>query len=363
LGTFIMLFPANFFPLMSVDVLGMHRRSLLMSGVVYIWNEHLVWLAACIFLFVVLLPFVRFGLLSLALIAIVRQRYVNWTGPVFRWALWLDMWAMPDVYLIAGFVGYSRVAARLTVTVRSGGYCFIVAAFLAMITRAVLDKRTAWRALPSQQPASEPTPVTGPVLSCTACDMVLPAACAGRRCPRCRARLALRKADSQLRPTALIIAAFLLNLPANLYPMNVTYRLGHRVSYRIYDGIRDLFHAGLAPLGILIFFTSIAIPMIKICGLGWFLLSVRRRSQKHLVLKTRLYRLIDELGRWSCIDPFIISVFVPLMSFGNLINSVAARGALAFIMVVILTMLASLFFDPRSLWDAAESATAEGTVS
>lgn len=356
LGTFLMLFPANLFPLMHVNLLGMRRQSVLSSGVFYIWDEHWVWLAAIIFLFVILLPFVRFGLLTVALAAVRWRHPGHWVGPVFRWASWLDMWAMPDVYLIASFVGYSRVEAKLTVTIGTGGYCFIAAAFLAMITRAVLDKRTAWRDIGYTEAVPEETPVQGPVLSCTACDLVLPANREGKKCPRCGARLAQRKTDSQLRTTTLIIAAFILNLPANLYPMNVTFQLGHRVSYRIYDGIRDLFNAGLAPLGILIFFTSIAIPMIKIIGLGWLVWSVRRRSRKHLVFKTRLYRLIDELGRWSCIDPFIISVFVPLMSFGVLVKSVAASGAIAFITVVILTMLASSFFDPRSLWDAAENA-------
>jgi paraquat-inducible protein A len=140
--------------------------------------------------------------------------------------------------------------------------------------------------------------------------------------------------------------------------MNVTSQIGREVSYTIFDGVRDLFQAGLAPLGILIFCTSIAIPMVKLVGLSWFLVSIKRRSAKHLGFKTKLYRVIDEIGRWSNIDPFTIAVFVPLMDFPPLITSRAGIGATAFTAVVVVTMIASEVFDPRLMWDAARRAAA-----
>jgi paraquat-inducible protein A len=88
--------------------------------------------------------------------------------------------------------------------------------------------------------------------------------------------------------------------------------------------------------------------------MGWFILSVRRRSRMHLVAKTKFYRVINEIGRWSNADPFTIAVFVPLMTFNGLAFSNAAWGATAFIAVVVLTLLATLCFDPRLMWDAAE---------
>jgi paraquat-inducible protein A len=135
-------------------------------------------------------------------------------------------------------------------------------------------------------------------------------------------------------------------------------QMGRPTSHTIFNGVRLLFEAGLWPLGVLIFCTSIAIPMVKIAGLGWCMLSVRRRSKAHLVAKTRLYRFIDEIGRWSNVDPFTIVFFVPLMNFGALASADAAWGATAFMLVVVLTMLASRTFDPRLMWDAAAEAPA-----
>ncbi len=356
-STLILLFPANLLPLLSVSLLGQTRVSRLGSGVVVLWNHQWVIVAVLVASFAVLLPFVRYALLSVVLAIVLLARSPHplshlprWVGIAYRWALELDPWSMPDVFLIGLAVGYSRIEASLPVTFGWGGFCFVAAAFLSMLSRAVLDKRSVWRAIEVEQPAIGPHE---PVLSCTACDLVMPLTAEGSRCPRCRARLHTRKPDSIVRTLALIIAGLALYAPANVYPMSTDLQLGELIPHRIVDGIRELYQAGLWPLGILIFCTSIAIPFVKLAGLAWFLLSIRMRSRRQLRFKTRLYRLIDEIGRWSNTDVFTIAVFLPLLQFGQVVSTQAAAGAPAFILVVVITMLASRAFDPRIMWDAA----------
>jgi paraquat-inducible protein A len=156
-----------------------------------------------------------------------------------------------------------------------------------------------------------------------------------------------------IRTSALLIAALVLYIPANVYPMSSVVQAGQQVNHRIIDGVRELFQAGFWPLGVIIFCTSIAIPLLKILGLGWLLTSIRRRSSQRLVFKTQFYRFVDEIGRWSSVDVFTIAVFVPLMQFDGLVSARAAPGATAFMLVVVLTMLASRSFDPRLLWDSS----------
>lgn len=350
LATFILLIPANILPLLSISILGAHRQTLLFTSVVTIWNGQWVILAASIAAFACVLPLLRFGLLSLSLGLLYLGQRPSWLGRTFRWSMLLDQWAMPDVFLIGFAVGYSRVEANIPVTIRTGGLCLIGAALVSLLARATLDARTVWRALAPENPAPAEDE---PALSCNACDLVLPLDREGSPCPRCGLLLRARRADVLTRTTALLMAAFALYLPANIYPMSTALQLGEEVPHRIIDGIRELFQAGLWPLGVLIFCTSIAIPLLKIVGLGWLTLSVRRRSGRALVLKTRLYRFIDEIGRWSNLDVFTIAVFVPLMQFGALATAHAAPGATAFVLVVVLTMLASRSFDPRMLWDCA----------
>jgi paraquat-inducible protein A len=352
LATLLLLFPMNLMPLASVGKIGIERRSLLASGVFTMWREGSVLPAILIGAFAVVLPFARFGLLTASLGALRLGRRPPWAGRAFRWAMHLDLWAMPDVFLLGAAVGYSRVAVQLNAQIGMGGWCLIGAAFLCMLSRATLDARAVWRRIGPERDL----PADTPVISCTSCDLLAPADAEGQSCPRCGLTLRARKPDAMIRTTALTVASFLLYFPANLYPMSETIEVGKLVQHRIIDGVIDLFQAGFYPIGALIFCTSIMFPFLKLLALSWFLLSVRRRSRERLVWKTKIFRIVDELGRWSNIDVFTIAVFVPLIQFRPLAVASSGPGSPAFILVVVLTMLATRTFDPRLMWDAAGEA-------
>lgn len=349
-STLVLLFPANLLPLMRVSILGMSDESHIWSGVAALWNHQWVIIAVLVAAFVVILPILRFALLSVVLGALSLGFRPDWLGAAFRWTIAIDQWAMPDVFLIGCAVGYSRVDANLPVRIGWGGICFVAAALLSMLSRAALDRRAVWRAI---GPESHVSNFGSPAISCTACDYVAPAQAERTPCPRCGQLLAARRPDALVRTAALVIAGIILYVPANVFAMSTAVQLGKSVPHRIIDGIIELFQAGLWPLGVLIFCTSIAIPLFKLAGLGWFLISIRRRSRRRLVLKTKLYRAIDEIGRWSNIDVFTVAVFVPLMQFGAIATAHASAGCTAFLLVVVLTMIASRAFDPRLMWDAA----------
>lgn len=350
LSTLLLLFPANLLTLLQLRFAQHTVNIRLGSGVPALWAGGWPVLAALVCLSAIVLPFIRYLLLVLALGSVQLGRRTSWAGSAFRWALLLDRWTMPEVFLIACIIGYARIEAQASIVfVGAGGYCFLAASLLAMLSRALLDRRTVWRSI-----APEHSVRSGAqVLSCTICDLVLPVSEQGKHCPRCGQKLRVRIPGVRRRTLALIIASLLLYVPANVFPMSVTHIPGHDQSYRIVDGVMALFGAGLWPLGVMVSCSSIGIPVAKLLGLGWCLLSIQRRSNRHLVLKTKLYRWIDEAGRWSSIDPFIIAILVPLMHFRDLVRTDAGGGATPFIVVVALTMVASRAFDPRLIWDAA----------
>jgi len=121
----------------------------------------------------------------------------------------------------------------------------------------------------------------------------------------------------------------------------------------ILGGVRDLIRSGLWPLALLVFFASIAVPVLKLISLGVLLISTQRRSRWRLHDRTALYRVVEGIGRWSMIDVFMISILVALVQFGTLETVIPGPGAIAFAGVVILTMFAAECFDPRLMWDAA----------
>lgn len=352
LATLLLLFPANLMTLLRISIAGVERSSLLGSGIIGMAQQGWLLLAIVAGLQGIIFPFIRFGLLSAALASIRLDLRGGWIGRVFRWAEHLDLWAMPDVFLIGAAVGYSRVAARLSIAIGPGGWFLIAAALLAMLTRVSLDRRAIWRMI-----GPSPTALNGDTIGCQTCDLVVPARLAGGPCPRCQAILWRRQPFSLMRAAALVTAGYLLYPVANYFPMSVQIQLDATKNHTIAAGIEQLFSAGFWPLGIMLFCTSIAIPLLKLCGLTWLLWSTHRQSARGLVFKTRVYRVITEIGRWSNVDVFTIAIFLPIMQFGSLLSVRAGTGAPAFLAVIVLTMLAVRFFDPRLMWDNARPAT------
>jgi paraquat-inducible protein A len=173
----------------------------------------------------------------------------------------------------------------------------------------------------------------------------------GERCPRCGAALHLRRPRSLERTWALLIAAALCYVPANVLPVMTVTSLGKSQSDTIMSGVIFLLHHGLWPLAAIVFTASVFVPVMKLAILALLLLSVQRGSSWRPVERTRLYRLTEAIGRWSMVDIFVVTILVALVHLGNLASIEAGAGAVFFGAVVVITMLAAESFDPRLIWD------------
>ena len=176
---------------------------------------------------------------------------------------------------------------------------------------------------------------------------------AGVRCSRCGFRLHHRRPAAIQRTWAFSLAAVVLYIPANTYPVLTVVRLGAAQPSTILGGVRELLEFGMWPLAALVFFASVAVPVLKLVGLGILLISTHMGSNRALHDRTILYRVVDTIGRWSMIDIFMELILVALVQFGTIASVYPGPGAIAFAAVVILTMLAARSFDPRLMWDNA----------
>jgi paraquat-inducible protein A len=150
----------------------------------------------------------------------------------------------------------------------------------------------------------------------------------------------------------LVISAALLYIPANVLPVMRTHTLLSDEDDTIMSGVISLAHSGSWPVAVLVFFASIVIPLLKLLALGDILIAVARKSVRHAQHRSRLFRLVEFIGRWSMLDVFAMSLLVALVQVQSLATIEARPGALAFAAVVVLTMLAAQSFDERLLWDA-----------
>jgi paraquat-inducible protein A len=191
------------------------------------------------------------------------------------------------------------------------------------------------------------------LLVCAHCRATVRAIGVNRpRCPRCHARLHARKPHSLITTTTLVVTAAVLYIPANVLPVMHTHTLFSDVDDTIMSGVISLAHSGSWPLAVLVFFASIVVPLLKLLALGEILFAVARKSVRNPQQRSRLFRIVEFVGRWSMLDVYAVSLLVTLVQVQAFASIEVRLGALAFAAVVVLTMLAAQSFDERLLWDS-----------
>jgi paraquat-inducible protein A len=173
-------------------------------------------------------------------------------------------------------------------------------------------------------------------------------------CPRCGTALHRRKRGSIGRTWALLVAAFLLYVPANVLPIMRTVSLGDIDDNTIISGVVELWMKGSPSLAVIVFTASIVVPVMKFLVLGTLLISTQRRSGWALFQRAKLFRLVEFIGYWSMLDVFVVALLTALVRFGFFSQVEPLPGVVFFGLTVILTMFASASFDPRLMWDGPD---------
>jgi paraquat-inducible protein A len=171
-------------------------------------------------------------------------------------------------------------------------------------------------------------------------------------CPRCHTHLELRKPDSIQRVLALTIAACIFFIPANLLPITITFSLGHELNSTIIGGVIYLWEEGSYPVAAVIFIASVMVPTSKIIALFYLCWAAKNKQLKNRGDYTKLYRIVEIVGRWSMVDVFVVAILVALIQLGGVLAFAPGAAALALAGVVILTMFAAFSYDPRLIWDS-----------
>jgi len=193
------------------------------------------------------------------------------------------------------------------------------------------------------------------LVACHACGQLHRHAEGELRCTRCSARMHSRKPDSLARTWALLLAAMILYIPANLLPIMRTGSLFSNESNTILSGIIELWQKGSWDLAVIVFVASILVPLLKFAALLVLLVSVQRKPGWRTPGRAHLFRMVEGIGYWSMLDVFVVTLLVALVHF-QLTRVDPGPGVVYFGLVVVLTMLASMSFDPRLIWDRAQRA-------
>lgn len=169
------------------------------------------------------------------------------------------------------------------------------------------------------------------------------------KCARCNFQIFHRRVASRTRTMAFTLAAAILYFPSNLYPIVTAEYQGQFNQTTIFQGIRALWGHGQYFISSLVFCTSMLTPGLKIIGL--FFITVTLDWPRFQKTRAWIYKIIRLIDPWNMLEVFLLAICVSMVEMGEVATVHPGRGVFSFAAVVVLTLMATLTFDSRLLWD------------
>lgn len=359
----VMLTLSCSFPFMSFNLQGLSQQVTLFDALISLHYYQNTLLTVLLLLCVLLLPL----LYTLSLMYIYKQIANKHAGKevalgplklLCRYIFRVKPWLMADVFLVGILVAMVKIVSLADLWLGPSFWAFCLYSLFVIKFSSLINSAWIWEQLEPRQVIDGVSVGDSHMdenhITCYVCHQLNPIARHKQPCLRCQTQLHRYDPRASLQKAwALLIAAMMLYVPANLYPIMYTTSVGQTETSTIMSGVMLLWHLKSYPVAMVIFFASIMIPLSKIIILIYLLRYAqtptthdRQRARKNITL----YRITEFIGRWSMIDIFVVSLLAALVQLDQLMSIEPGQAALSFAAVVILTMLSAQVFDSRMLW-------------
>jgi uncharacterized paraquat-inducible protein A len=168
------------------------------------------------------------------------------------------------------------------------------------------------------------------------------------RCVRCGARIAggVRNVRGTRRAWYAAWAALLLYPLAVSLPILRIERMGETHESSVWSGSLGLMANGDVALGLVVFACSVVVPLAKLATL---LVLIGAHARVPFAGRLHAWHALELTGRFGMLDVLLVSVLVAWLELGAWVQVTAGPAAAAFGACVLLSLLASAWFDPHAL--------------
>ncbi len=352
LTALILFFIANVFPFLSLELGGRVVENILFSSSWAMYELGMGELGALIFLTSILFPFIVIVGKLYLLIPARLGTVAPFMSQVYRVVNCIAPWSLVGVFMLGALISIVKLQDLANVVT---GPSLIALALLLLVysaAQANFNPHDLWSLLDHR--SSEITKedfASHKILNCHTCGFLSRHTGENQNCIRCYSPLHHRKHNSLEVTWALLIAAFVMLIPANVYPVMTVIRFGQGEPSTILSGVLHLIESGMWGLAMIVFVASIVVPVMKLIILIFLLISVQKKSIWRPRDRTLLYRVTEVVGAWSMVDIFLVGLLSSLVSLDALSTIRPGIGAIFFAAVVVITMFAAHSFDPRLIWD------------
>ncbi len=191
---------------------------------------------------------------------------------------------------------------------------------------------------------------------CEFCDLASksPTLSVGEKahCDRCGGLLAKRSRNPIQGTLALALAAALLLALSNAYPFLRFSLEGQVQENKIITGVIGLWDAGQGGLALLILFTTVLAPALRILGLIYVLLPLSLRRVPPDVAGA--LRFQEALVSWAMLDVYMLALLVALVKLSQMAKVQIELGAYCFVALFVVLTLIGVLYDREAIWDQVE---------
>lgn len=190
------------------------------------------------------------------------------------------------------------------------------------------------------------------LVACRECDLLQRAApvSAGTlaRCQRCDTVLYRPGGHELDRPLAYTLAAGILFLMANAFPIVGLDLQGQSNAATLFGTAQALYYQDMAMLAALVFFTTILVPAVQLAAMSYLLVPLRLGRVPHGL--PLALRMIQAVRPWGMIEVFILGLLVSLVKLAGMANVEPGLALYSFGALLFLIAAAVASFEPRAIW-------------
>ncbi len=340
----ILLVPLHVFPLITINLFDVDIPATLLDGVKQLFDSGSPLVAGLVFFCGSLAP-TLFILITLAIHLSLKKEHFVIFSSAMRARKLLMPWVMIDVYLVSLAVSCFKIRDYASIQFDVALYALVTAQILLILLLSRTHNQRYWHAwAPLNHNEGR---LSTSLVHCSNCELTQRITA---DCIRCKRKITKPNTLSLQRCWAYLITATCFLLPANLYPISILITNGQQLEDTILSGILSLIRSDMTFIAAIIFTASILVPLLKVIVLFYLLLCIHFKSQRWLLLRMKLHRIVHWIGKWSVLDLFVIAIMMTLLDRGQLLDFTPGPGAIAFAVVVVTTMLATEALDSRLFW-------------
>ncbi|MDD5285029.1 MAG: paraquat-inducible protein A [Desulfuromonadaceae bacterium] len=203
-----------------------------------------------------------------------------------------------------------------------------------------------------------------PLIACRECDLLqreIPLSPGETSCcSRCGATLYRCSPDSLDRTLALVLAASLLFIIANVYPILSIEIQGDRNATNLYGAVSALWDQDMRSVSFLVFVTTILVPAIELSMMIFILLPLRQQRVPAGI--PLLLRILQSIKPWGMVEVFMLGILVSLVKLTDSSSVIPGVALWSFGGLTLMLAAVATSFNPRDVWAHIKTDNAQGAV-